>query len=47
MTGSLDLCVVLLGSLLLLIPQKIGPQHFDDGKIEIVGFWASTFVSLQ
>ena len=26
--------------------QKIGPQKMDDGKIEIVGFWSSTFVSL-
>ena len=25
--------------------QKIGPQFIDDGHIEVVGFWASTFVS--
>ena len=25
--------------------QKIGPQFIDDGRIEVVGFWASTFVS--
>jgi diacylglycerol kinase (ATP) len=24
---------------------KIGPQSMEDGMIEIVGFWASTFVS--
>ena len=28
-----------------LFAQRIGPQKMDDGKIEIVGFWAATFVS--
>jgi diacylglycerol kinase (ATP) len=26
---------------------KIGPQFIDDGRIEVVGFWASTFAKLQ
>ena len=30
---------------LILILQRIGPQKMDDGRIEIVGFWSSTFVS--
>ena len=26
--------------------RNFRPQKMDDGKIEIVGFWASTFVSI-
>jgi diacylglycerol kinase (ATP) len=26
---------------------KLGPQVIDDGRIEVVGFWASTFPKLQ
>ena len=25
--------------------QRVGPQAINDGMIEIVGFWSSTFVS--
>ena len=27
--------------------KRVGPQEMNDGMIEILGFWASTFVSLS
>ena len=35
------------GLVCTISPQKLGPQVIDDGRIEVVGFYASTFVSIH